>query len=52
MNDQSRFGATEAKGSRELIPDEVRQVSGGIAESLPPVRYTLVRPGDTKGIAL
>jgi len=52
MNEQNRFGSAEAKQSRELTADELRQVSGGIAESPPPAHDTLVRPGDNKGVAL
>jgi hypothetical protein len=52
MNMQTRSGAAGANESRELTPAEVRRVSGGIAESPPPVHDTLVRPGDTKGVAL
>ena len=52
MNTQNRSGITGADESRELTPAELRRVSGGIAESPPPVHDTLVRPGDTKGVSL
>jgi len=52
MNKQNSPVSGGADGSRELTPAELRRVSGGIAESPPPVHDTLVRPGDTKGVAL